>query len=58
MFKDQATEYGEKEMASWYRERDFLPGECEEIITADMSLDGIVEHIIRRSGLGMLQTKQ
>jgi hypothetical protein len=57
-FKDQASEYGEKEMASWYRERDFLPGGCEGIITADMSLDGIVEHIVRRSGLGILQTRQ
>ena len=45
-------------MASWFRERDFLPGGREEVITADMSLDAIVEHVMRRSGLGILQARQ
>jgi hypothetical protein len=51
--KEQAAEYGETEMAMWYRERDLLPYGREEVITAEMSLDDIIEHIVRLSGLGI-----
>ncbi|HEX2744044.1 MAG TPA: kinase [Streptosporangiaceae bacterium] len=51
--KQQAAEYGETEMATWYRERDLLPDGREEVITAEMSLDDIIKHIIRLSGLGV-----
>jgi hypothetical protein len=44
--KAKAAEYGEAEMASWYRPRDLLPGMAEEIITASMSLDQIVTRVM------------
>jgi predicted kinase len=50
-FKKESAEYGEKEMAAWYRERDFLPGGSELAIGADMSLAEIIECIMRSSGL-------
>ncbi|MGH3400914.1 MAG: kinase [Streptosporangiaceae bacterium] len=49
--KAQAAEYGEAEMASWYRPCDLLPGMAEEIITASMSLDQIVTRVMNDCGL-------
>ena len=50
--KPQATEYGHAEMSSWYRERDFLPGGFEQVITEDVSLDAIVQQVMDDAGLG------
>jgi hypothetical protein len=44
--KPQADEYGRAEMTSWYREKDFLPGVREQVITADWPLDQTVQRII------------
>jgi hypothetical protein len=41
----QASEYGRAAMSGWYRERDFLPGGFEQVITKDMLLDAIM-HVI------------
>lgn len=49
--KTQAAEYGEAEMASWYRPCDLLPGMTEEIITAAMSVDQIVTRVMSDCGL-------
>ncbi len=49
--KPQASEYGRAEMSTWYRERDFLPGGFEQVITAEASLDAAVQRVIRDAGL-------
>lgn len=49
--KTQAAEYGQAEMASWYRSCDLLPGMAEEIITAGMSVDQIVTRVMNDCGL-------
>lgn len=49
--KTKAAEYGESEMASWYRPHDLLPGMAEEVITASMSLDQIVTRVMNDCGL-------
>ena len=45
------AEYGQAEMSDWYRERDFLPGGIEQIITAETSLEAAVDRIVRDTGL-------
>ena len=45
------AEYGQAEMSDWYRERDFLPGGIEQIITAETSLEAAVDRIMRDTGL-------
>jgi hypothetical protein len=50
--KPEAGEYGEREMRSWYRERDLLPGRLEQVIPAASSLDETVRRIMSESGLG------
>jgi predicted kinase len=48
--KPQASEYGQTEMASWYRELDLLPGGIERIVSAETSLDGTVQLIAAEIG--------
>jgi hypothetical protein len=49
--KPQASEYGRAEMSGWYRERDFLPGGFEQVITENVSLDAIVKRVMEDAGL-------
>lgn len=44
-------EYGRAEMTGWYRERDFLPGGIEHVLTEHMPLDAIVTRVMADSGL-------
>lgn len=44
--KPNAHEFGEPEMAQWYRERDLLPGLRETVIGPDQSLQATVEQIM------------
>jgi hypothetical protein len=37
-------------MSSWWRDRDYLPGVSERVITADMTADAAVEQIMRDAG--------
>jgi predicted kinase len=48
--KPQASEYGETEMAAWYRELDLLPVGNEHIVSAETSLDGTVQLIMANAG--------
>ena len=48
--KPQASEYGHAEMSNWWRDRDYLPGVSERVITADMTADAAVEQIMRDAG--------
>ena len=43
--RDKANEFGEKEMKSWWKEKDFLGGNFEKVIHKDMSLNNVVEMI-------------
>ena len=52
--KPKAAEYGAREMRSWYRERDFLPGGTETVIPADSTLDETVTRIMADTSLGRL----
>ncbi|WP_067473726.1 zeta toxin family protein [Actinomadura hibisca] len=45
--KPVAHEFGEREMAEWYRERDLLPGLRETVIGPAQSLETTVEQIMR-----------
>jgi hypothetical protein len=49
--KHQATEYGEAEMAAWYRELDLLPHVTEQVIPAEASLDDTVLRVMTDTGL-------
>lgn len=49
--KPQAAEYGEAEMQSWYRPKDYLAGEVERVISEDTSLEEAVAIIMRDAGL-------
>jgi hypothetical protein len=49
--RPQAAEFGRPEMASWYRERDLLPGGIECVIPAEKSLEAVVEYVMRDAGL-------
>jgi hypothetical protein len=44
-------DYGETEMADWYRPLDLLPGGVERIISAGSSLTETVGRIVEESGL-------
>ncbi len=47
--KAKATEFGEKEMRSWWVEKDYLKTENERYITDDMTEEEIVELIYQAS---------
>ena len=49
-FKPQAGEYGRAEMSSWWRDRDYLSGVSERVITANATADAAVEQILRDAG--------
>lgn len=49
--KPNAHEFGEPEMAQWYRERDLLCGVQETVIGPDQSLQDTVEQIMRDARL-------
>jgi adenylylsulfate kinase-like enzyme len=49
--KPNADEYGRAEMASWWRERDLLPGGVEQVLTADLSADAAAARILHETGL-------
>jgi hypothetical protein len=52
--KPQANEYGRAEMSSWWRDRDYLPGVPDPVITADPTADAAVEQIMRDAGKRVL----
>lgn len=54
--KPQAAEYGETEMRSWYRPRDFLPDIEECCIPEATSLGDAVDLIMTESGIGPERT--
>lgn len=43
--RDKVNEFGEKEMKSWWKEKDFLGADFEKVIHKDMSLNNVVEMI-------------
>ena len=49
--RPQAAEFGRAEMSRWYRERDLLPGEIEQVIPAVNSLETTVQLVIHEAGL-------
>ncbi|MGI5170292.1 kinase [Spirillospora sp. CA-253888] len=49
--KPNAHEFGEREMAEWYRERDLLAGVRETVIGPAQSLETTVEQIMRDAHL-------
>lgn len=49
--KPEATQYGEAEMAAWYRELDLLPGRAEQIVSAQTSLRDTVQRVMTDTGL-------
>ena len=38
-------------MASWWRERDFLPGGVEQVLTSGLSADAAAAKILKDAGL-------
>ena len=49
--KPQSSEYGRSEMSGWWRDRDYLPGVPERIITADTTADAAAEGIMHDAGM-------
>ena len=49
--KSNAGDFGEREMAEWFRPRDLLPGGLETVITADSSLEESIQRIAGESRL-------
>lgn len=47
--RDKINEFGEKEMKSWWNEKDYLNFENEKLITEEMSLSDAVTFIIENS---------
>lgn len=43
--KDKRTEFGEKEMRSWWNEKDYAPALNEQTLTLDMMQDEIIDRI-------------
>lgn len=43
--KDKRTEFGEKEMRSWWNEKDYAPALNEQTLTPDMTPDKIIARI-------------
>ena len=43
--KDKRTEFGEKEMRSWWNEKDYAPALNEQTLTPDMMQDEIIDRI-------------
>lgn len=49
--KPNANDFGETEMATWFRPQDLLPGGMETVITADSSLEESIHQIAEASRL-------
>ncbi|MFR9722477.1 AAA family ATPase [Streptomyces sp. MS19] len=49
--KPQAAEYGEREMRSWYRPLDLLPGGMETVVAAASTLAETVDRVLRDARL-------
>jgi hypothetical protein len=49
--KPLAGTYGRAEMSNWWRERDYLPGGFEQVLTADLTVDAAVARITADAGL-------
>ena len=49
--KANAHEFGRAHMASWWRERDFLPGGVEQVLTSGLSADAAAAKILKDAGL-------
>lgn len=49
--RPQAGEFGREQMEKWYRQRDLLPGELEQVIPAASSLEDTVHRVIRDADL-------
>jgi hypothetical protein len=52
--KPKAAEYGAREMRSWYRSRDLLPGGLETLIPASSALDETVTRVMTDTSLSAL----
>ena len=52
--KPQTNEYGRAEMSSWWRDRDYLPGVPDRVITAGPTADAAVQQIMRDAGKRVL----
>lgn len=50
-FKPNKSDFGEKEMKEWFKEKDFLKFVKEEVISEEFNLDEIVDYIIKSSDL-------
>jgi AAA domain len=49
--KPNAHEFGRAEMASWWRDRDLLPGGLEQVLPADLSAEMAAERILSDAGM-------
>ncbi|MBM7789904.1 AAA family ATPase [Tenggerimyces flavus] len=49
--KPEAAVYGPDVMAEWYRDRDLLPGDREQVIDQHSELDATVKRILADTGL-------
>lgn len=49
--KPNAHDFGEAEMAAWFRSQDLLPGGVEAVITADSSLEASIHRIVKETNL-------
>jgi hypothetical protein len=49
--KPNAHEYGRAEMASWWRERDLLPGGLERVLPPDLSAEMAAARILSDAGM-------
>ncbi len=49
--RPQATEFGEADIRSWYRERDLLPSGIEQVIPAASSLAQSIRLVLHEAGL-------
>ena len=49
--KPNAHEFGRAQMESWWRERDFLPGGVEQVLTSSLSADAAAAQIVKDAGL-------
>ncbi|GAB7029016.1 hypothetical protein AB0G35_12055 [Streptomyces sp. NPDC021749] len=56
--KPEAAEVGEREVRTWFRERDLLPGGLETVIDADSTLEQRVDRIMRETGLAGLPPRE
>ncbi|MFI0453578.1 AAA family ATPase [Actinomadura sp. 6N118] len=56
--KPNREEFGEADMAQWYRERDLLPNQQETVIGPAQTLDHTAQAIMRAAALNTTETDQ